>query len=258
MPHFIRSLFLLLLFLTPPFIAPAHSSRETAEEIIQKMVEKLRSHVNVAHYELNIQKPDWQRTLKMQVWDDRKNNRLFIRIQEPSKESGTAFLRLGHNLWSYLPKIEKVMKIAPSLMLQPWMGSDFSNDDLVKESSFIEDYTHQILSEEKEGDKTVIQLQLNPKPKAPVVWGKVVFKIWKEQNLPLEQSFYDEKGNRIKTLSFQDFKTLDGILMPTVWQMTPLNKEGSRSILKTLDIDFDPKPGVPDGFFSEQNLTRTH
>src|SRR6185436_746581 len=166
----------------------------------EKMIHKLRGHVNVAEYSMTVTRPSWTRALKMKVWDDRTHSRVFVRISEPAKEAGTSFLRLGYNLWNYLPSVEKVMKIPPSMMLQAWMGSDFSNDDLVKESSYIDDYTHEITGTEDQSGLKVFKIELTPRPNAPVVWGKVIFWVRDKDDLPVCEQFIDERGRLIKDL----------------------------------------------------------
>ncbi len=241
---------LILLSLLIPFRLHA----ETGKEVVEKMIQKLRGHINIAENRLTVVRPKWTRTLRIKCWDDRTNKRVFIRILEPSKDEGTSFLRLGFNLWNYLPKIERVMKIPPSMMLQPWMGSDFTNDDFVKESSYIDDYDHEIVSKEKRDGETVLKIALTPHPQAPVVWGKVILWVREKDHLPVEQHFLDERGRLIKDLHFMAFRTMDGILLPTRWELVPVIKEGQKTILELVSIDFDPIPPVPDSVFTEQNL----
>lgn len=227
---------------------------EDAKSVVEKMIHKLRGHVNVADYSMTVTRPSWTRTLKMKVWDDRTNSRVFVRISDPAKEAGTSFLRLGYNLWNFLPSVEKVLKIPPSMMLQPWMGSDFTNDDLVKESSYIDDYTHEITGRETVDGEPVLKIELTPKPNAPVVWGKVVYWVREKDDVPVRQNFIDEKGKLIKDLKFSDIRKMDGVTLPTRWEMTPVLKEGSRTVLILENIDFDPVPPVPESVFTEKNL----
>lgn len=221
---------------------------------ITRMIQKMRGHVNVAVYEMTVQRPSWTRTLKMKVWDDRARRRVFIRILEPAKEQGTSFLRLGYNLWNYLPSVEKTMKIPPSMMLQAWMGSDFTNDDLVKESSYIDDYDHVIAAKETRDGLTVLKIEMTPHQDAPVVWGKVIYWVREKDDLPVEQHFVDEHGRLIKDLVFSDYKVLDGVLLPARWEMKSVLKEGQKTILNLISLDFDPSPPVPESVFTERNL----
>ena len=224
--------------------------------VIEKMIYKLRGHANIAVYEMTVQRPAWTRSVKLKIWDNRSEKKILVRILEPLKDQGTGFLRIGYNLWNYLPQVEKVMKIPPSMMLQPWMGSDFSNDDLVKESSYIDDYDHQIVGKELREGAPVLKIELIPHPGAPVVWGKVIYWVRAKEDLPVEEQFLDEKGRLIKDLTFKDFKIMDGVLTPSVWVMKNVAKEGQSTTIRLLEINFDPSPPIPESVFTEKNLRR--
>ena len=244
-------LILLLIFAAFPSIA---AENKDGKALITKMIDTMRSHVNVSAYEMIVQRPQWTRSFKMKVWDQRLKKKVFVRILEPAKDKDVSFLRIGYNLWNYLPSVEKVMKMPPSMMLQPWMGSDFSNDDLVKESSYIDDYEHKIVGEEMQAGLKIIQVEMIPHKNAPVVWGKVIYWIREKDKLPVRQHFIDEGGNLIKELTYSDFKVLDGVLLPTRWEMTPVKKEGQKTTLHLLSIDFDPVPALSEAIFTEKNL----
>ena len=250
-----RKLFFLIaavIFMMPGF---GHAQDEdNAKARITRMIEKMRGHKNVSEIEMTVTRPAWTRTLKMKVWDDRSQKRVFIRLLAPAKEEGISFLRLGYNLWNYMPKVERVMKIPPSMMLQPWMGSDFTNDDLVKESSYIDDYDHKIVGREERDGLPVLRIELIPHPEAPVVWGKVIFWVREKDNLPLEEQFLDEGGRLIKDLRYSEFKTMDGTLLPVLWEMRPVLKEGQKTVIRFLTIDFDPSPPIAESVFTKQNL----
>lgn len=249
------SFFSLLLFSQLAFAA----DEKEAHDRVERMVHKMRGHVNVSDYQMTVTRPSWTRSMKMRVWDDRTHKRVFVRILEPTKDQGTSFLRIDYNLWNYLPSVEKVMKIPPSMMLQPWMGSDFTNDDLVKESSYIDDYDHQTAARETRDGLgqialSVIKIEMTPHPHAPVVWGKVIFWIREKDDLPVEQQFLDERGRLIKKLLFSDFKTQDGVLLPAHWEMNSILKEGQKTTLDLLSVDFDPVPPIAASVFTERNL----
>lgn len=246
---------IVFLFAMLPVLSQAASpAAPDAKSVIEKMIHKLRGHVNVSDYSMTVTRPAWSRTLKMKVWDDRTNSRVFVRLLAPAKDAGTSFLRINYNLWNYLPSVEKVMKIPPSMMLQPWMGSDFTNDDLVKESSYIDDYTHEITGHENVDGEPVLKIELTPKANAPVVWGKVIYWVREKDDIPVRQNFIDEKGKLIKDLKFLDIKKMDGVMLPSRWEMTPVLKEGQMTVLLLDRIDFDPVPAVPESVFTEKNL----
>lgn len=246
----LRHSFLILLF----GLIPSLGLAADAKQIIDSMIHKMRGHMNVSEYEMTVIRPNWTRKIKMKVWDDRKRQRVFVRILEPTKEAGTSFLRLGYNLWNYLPSVEKVMKIPPSMMLQPWMGSDFTNDDLVKESSYIDDYDHQVSAEETRDGEKVLKITLTPHPKAPVVWGSVVFWVRAKDDLPVQQHFIDERGRLIKDLLFKEYKVMDGVLLSSLWEISSVLKEGHKTTLQLNAVDFDPVPAVSEEVFTEKNL----
>jgi hypothetical protein len=198
------------------------------------------------------------RAVAFRSWDDRAEDRSFIRILSPAKDAGTGFLRLPPNLWTYVPRVERTMRIPPSMMLQPWMGSDFTNDDLVNESSDVEDYEHRLLriDESPEGHEGLraYVLEYKPREEAPVVWGKIVGWIAMEHFTPLRQDFYDEHGVKVRSMRFGDIREVDGRRVPHLWIMTPLEKQGHETRLRMDRIDFDAS--FDDGIFTTRNLKK--
>jgi negative regulator of sigma E activity len=244
-----RRVFLILALLALPSAAAANEAKATCE----RMIHRMRGHANVARYEMTVERPQWTRSIQIQAWDDRGKERLFLRILNPPKDQGVSFLKIGYNLWNYLPRVEKIVRIPPSMMLQPWMGSDFSNDDLIKESSYIDDYTHAIVGKETWEGEEVTQIELTPLPDAPVVWGKVVYWV-RNDDLPVQQHFLNEQGKLIKDLRFEEFKIMDGVMFPTFWIMRNVAKDGQKTTLQLLEVDFDPDPAIADSVFTQRNL----
>jgi outer membrane lipoprotein-sorting protein len=179
--------------------SPANAQELTASRIIAEADKLLRGDTNHGRYEMTITTPHWQRTLKMEAWAKGKN-KSFIHITYPAKEKDITFLKIDYSLWNYLPKIERVIKIPPSMMMQSWMGSDFTNDDLVKESSIVDDYEHRLLGTERLDDGEAYKIELIPKQDAPVVWGKIIFWVRKEGFIPLREEFYSERGELKKVM----------------------------------------------------------
>ena len=236
-------------------VRPAAATQVTlAKALVSEMIDHIRGHSNIAVYELTVIRPAWTRTTTLKVWDARGKNQLFLRILEPAKDKGIGFLRRGYNLWMYMPKVEKTLKIPPSLMLQPWMGSDFANDDLVKESSYIDDYTHRIDGEETVEGIKLWRIELTPKPDAPVVWGRLMLWLRQADRVPFRQQYFSENGELIRELRFREVKTVDGVPFPTVWEMTAAKKPGHSTRLIMRSIDFDPSPPIPESIFTEQHL----
>src|SRR5690606_7193369 len=141
----------------------------TAKEIIQKADERMRGNSNYAELSMEIIRPEWKRTMSMKSWAKGTEYAL-IYITAPAKDKGTVSLKIGNEMWNWLPSIERSIKVSPSMMMQSWMGSDFTNDDLIRQSSVVEDYDHRLLGEEKAGGADCYKVELTPKPEAPVVW----------------------------------------------------------------------------------------
>ena len=240
--------------------APAELAGLDAPAIARRAEDVLRSDRTYLEARMTVRSPRLgrARVVAFQSWDDRAMNRSFIRILSPAKDAGTGFLRLPPNLWTYVPRVERTMRIPPSMMLQPWMGSDFTNDDLVNESSDVEDYEHRLLriDESPEGHEGLraYVLEYEPREEAPVVWGKIVGWIAMEHFTPLRQDFYDEHGVKVRSMRFEDIREADGRRVPHLWIMTPLEKKGHETRLQLERIDFDAS--FDDGIFTTRNLKK--
>jgi outer membrane lipoprotein-sorting protein len=162
----------------------------------------------------------WERTVRFKAWSDGKD-KSFIVITYPKKDKGSTFLRIKTDMWQYVPKIEKTIKIPPSMMLQSWMGSDFTNDDLVKESSVVNDYTHALLREEEQA----YVVESVPRPDAAIVWGKIIQWIDKKKFVPVKDEFYDEDGLMVRRILYNDVKQLPDRYYPMRWEVEPLTEE---------------------------------
>ena len=196
-----------LLILTTPYLMFAQDDEPVhdVEAIVKKMDQLYRSETSHAEMEMQIATPHWERTLAMTVWT-KGMGKTFIRITAPKKELGVATLRIGNEMWNYLPKTNKVMKIPPSMMMGSWMGSDFTNDDLVRESSMLNDYTYKLIKPE-DAVPGQLYIQLTPKEDSPIVWGKIVAAVQSSDYIPVWQHFYDEQGNLMRVLNFKEIKT---------------------------------------------------
>ena len=234
------------------FPLPHHAQEERAREIVKKVDELYRADTSEALVEMEIVTPHWQRTLKMRVWSQGMD-KTFIRILEPKKERGVATLRIGNEMWNFLPKTNKVMKIPPSMMMSSWMGSDFTNDDLVKEFTFLESYDFEIFSIDnpKEGE---LYITCTPKKGLPIVWGYIIVAVKEEDYIPLWQKFHDEKGKLMREMIFKDIKTFGDRKIPSVLELTPKTKEGHKTVLKYLEARFDIP--LDDETFTLRNLRK--
>ena len=248
--RWIQCAFFLFLFHLMP--AQAFAQALSGSTLLERVENLLWGNTLQGEFDMTIQTPRWQRTLALGVWMDRPTRSL-IRIQAPAKEAGITSLRIGNEMWNYLPSVERTIKIPPSMMLQPWMGSDFTNDDLVKQSSIVNDYTHKVEEKVQDG-VAVYQVESTPRPDAAVVWGKIVYRIRKADHIPLSEEFYSESGELIRILSFSEVRTVDGRLIPTRWEMRPLAKPGNLTTVLVKDAVFD-RPLAAE-IFTQRNLQK--
>jgi len=226
---------------------------ESAKDIVQKANELIRANSSYNEVTMKIVKPDWSRELEMKIWSMEPKYSLVL-ISKPAKDKGVVFLKRKKEVWNWVPTISKVIKIPPSMMLQSWMGSDFNNDDLVRQSSIVEDYEHEIIAEEERDGYECYKIQLNPKPEAGVVWGKILTWITKKGYIQLQSDYYDEDDFLIKSMIGTDIQSMGGRTIPTHWEMIPLDKPGQKTIMDYKKIEFNIKTKA--SFFSQKNMKR--
>jgi outer membrane lipoprotein-sorting protein len=246
------SILLLAVFSLILLVNKAYAEELTVDEIVDRMDRLYRSDTSSAVVEMEIVSEHWRRTLNIDIWSEGLD-KTFMHINSPKKDAGIATLRINNEMWNYLPKINKVMKVPPSMMMSSWMGSDFTNDDLVKESSLREDYDAKII--EPEGsDPDNFYVELIPKEDIPIVWARLVFAVKKDNYMPLWEAYYDEKGRKMRLMEFTEPKEFSGRLIPSVLIMTPLNKPEKKTVIKYIELEFDVelKPDV----FTLRNLQR--
>ena len=229
------------------------SVAQDVSEIIRKADEKFRGESSRGQTTMIIERPNWSREISMKTWS-LGNDFSLIYITAPAKEKGQVFLKRKNEMWNWVPTIERMIKIPPSMMMQSWMGSDFTNDDLVRESSLVKDYSHKLLGEEIIMNYNCYKIELTPKTDAPVVWGKILMWVSKEKYHWLKAEYYDEDGILVNTELLSDIKRMDDRLMPTRMEMIPADKEGHKTILIFDDIEFDVD--LNESFFSQQNMKR--
>lgn len=240
MPYLPYWLILLMTVTGPVFSATdvAGTASVNGRQVVEHIEKLLWGKTSRGRYEMRIVTPHWQRTLKIDMWMQRPE-KTFIRILSPAKEAGTGSLRIGNEMWNYIPKVERIIKIPPSMMLQPWMGSDFSNDDLVKEGSVTQDYTHRIVGREQQGNDSILVVEALPKPEAAVVWGKLVYRVRERDLMPLQQDYFSERGERIKVMRFTRVQQMGGRLLPTRWEMKSLRKPDNSTVVELKEIVFN-------------------
>ncbi|MFA3782407.1 outer membrane lipoprotein-sorting protein [Melioribacteraceae bacterium 4301-Me] len=226
---------------------------QTAEKIVSKAEEILKGKTAHGIMEMIIKTPDFERTLKMESWWV-GNEKALIVIKSPKREAGNKTLKIKNEIWNYLKNTETTIKIPPSMMLQSWNGSDFTNDDLVRESNLSKDYNKNLIGEEPIGGKKCWKIELVPKPNAPVVWGKLYYWIRQKDYMPSIVQYFDEKGNLIRYIVYSDVKKFGSRTMPSVWTMYSKTKEGHSTTVKILEMELDIN--IPDKIFSFQELER--
>ena len=225
----------------------------TAKEVIDKANELMRGKSSQGVMTMKIIRPKWERTLSFKTWSKGTEYSL-IYVTAPAKEKGQVFLKREKEMWNWVPTIERMIKIPPSMMMQSWMGSDMTNDDLVKESSIVEDYDHQITgSETIEGYDCHI-IELIPHEDAAVVWGKIVSWVSKEEYFTMKNEYYDENGYLINRETLSKIKNVGNRIMPTFFEMIPVDKEGHKTTMEFTTMEFDIN--INDDFFSIQNMKR--
>lgn len=241
-----------LLFISILFLyKTAHC--QNAYEIVSKSQELLYANSTYTEILMEIIKPNWKRKYGMKIWALEPDYAL-IYITEPAKDKGTVTLKRKNEVWNFLPSIQKIIKIPPSMMNQSWMGSDFTNDDLVRSSSYKDDYYHKLIGYENFNNYLCYKIESIPKPDVGIVWGKIISLISKTEYMPLKTEFYDEEGNLIKSFIGSEIKILDGRKIPTYWEMISHDKPGNKTTLLYQKIKFNIR--IDQSFFSQQNMTR--
>jgi outer membrane lipoprotein-sorting protein len=234
-----------------PLLSSGQQPSLTAKEIIDKSNQLMRGSSAYAEITMTIIRPKWQRTLSMKSWS-KGNDYSLIYITAPANEKGQVFLKRQKEMWNWVPSIERMIKIPPSMMVQSWMGSDFTNDDLVKEASILDDYTHHLLGSEMQGGYECYKIELIPEENAPVVWGKIISWISKAGFMPLRNEYYDEDGFLVNIETLSDIKTIGNRTLPTRYELVPAEKQGNKTVMQFAQLRFNQPMG--DSFFSIQNM----
>ncbi len=222
-------------------------------EIIQKADQHLRGETSTSELKMEIVKPNWSRTIEMQSWSKGSDYSLIL-ITAPPRDKGTTFLMRQDEVWQWVPSISRTIKIPPSMMMQSWMGSDFTNNDLVQEASIVEDYTHTLLGDTTIRDYEAWIIKMQPKPEAPVVWEKVLVWVTKDNYIQLRSEYYGEDGELVNTLKMEEIQEMGGRMIPTRWVMIPAQEENQKTIMTYESIEFNTP--IPNSFFSIQNMKR--
>lgn len=232
-------------------VSPARAAEPTLEELLAKTDDLMRGNSSVGKMTMRVKTERWERSLTLKVWSEGKEKTL-VRVLAPAKEKGVATLKVGENVWNYLPNVDRTIKVPASMMSGSWMGSHFSNDDLVKEARFTDDFDCRFESRPAAGEGGYV-VACVPKPDAPVVWGKVVIRA-RGDLLPEEVVYYDEKGAVARTLTYDDVAELGGRTLPRRMKLVPADKpsEYTEVVYEELELD----RALPASTFSLQALER--
>ena len=242
----------LVVWLLLPGIALA-DDQPNAAQILDRVDDLYRGKSAQGKMTMKVVNPHYRRTISMDFWS-RGKEKSMVRIVRPRKERRTATLKNGNNIWNYLPKVNRTIKIPSSMMGGSWMGSDFTNDDLVKEHRMAEDYHSKVSFRGKRDGQEVIDITCIPKPQAAVVWGKLVVTVRRADLIPLRILYYKENGQLGRTMTFSDIKELGGRKLPTKMRVVPHDKRGHETVVVYDEITFDVQ--LPARFFSVDNLRK--
>ena len=240
---------LLSLFLSVGFLL----NGQDAYEIVKKTEDKLRGNQSYSELSMTIVRPRWERTIALKSWSRGTQNSLIL-ITHPARDRGTVYLKKGKEIYNWIPSIERNIKLPPSMMSQSWMGSDFTNDDLVNESSLIRDYQHELIGEVEVDGRKAWKIELVPNETAAVVWGKVILHIDQNEYIHLRTEFYDEEIDLVNIMEAKEIKDLGGKMLPSVLIMTPVDQEGHKTIMRYQSLDFDVN--IPREYFTTQYMKR--
>jgi outer membrane lipoprotein-sorting protein len=223
---------------------------QRARETVERVARLFSAKSSIATVKMQISNEDGQRSLSMKIWS--LGEKVLVRITGPQDEAGVAILKVGSDIRYYLPKSNRTVKVPASMATTSWMGSDFTIDDLVKETFLTRDYSISTSFDGKRGGVAVYEYTLTPKPEAAVVWGKIILQIRQADSVPTWQGFYDEDGKLVRELTFSEYKTIGGRLIPTRMVMRPADKAGAQTTIEYEDIAFDVP--ISEGTFSLPNL----
>jgi len=233
---------------------PAAAEQPAAPDIggvVGRLDDLFRSTASVGKVELVSKTETQGRHLKLRMWT-KGTDRALIIIDEPTREAGTATLRVGNNLWNWLPKIARTIRVPPSMMLASWMGTDFTNDDLVRESSLVHDFTATLTG--RSSDPAGWLLRLDVRPGAVGRWARIDWVVDDAGELPAIARYYDRRGRLARTMEFTDVKLMGGRRIPARMMLKSVDQPGHRMEMRFLEMQFDA--AVDEGVFSLSQLER--
>ncbi len=232
-------------------VGSSSAAAQTPREIVDRVDRLLRGESSRGTVTMEVVTQHWSRTMEMRIWSLGTTHAL-IRITAPTKDAGTATLKVADEIWNYLPRVDRTIKLPPSLMGASWMGSHFTNDDLVKDSRMIDDYDIAISYEGPRDGVPVWEFVLTPKPEAAVVWGRIEEQVRKGDLMPVWARFSDDRGNLARTMTFSDYRSMGGRLIPTKTVVRPADKPNEHTTISYQDLEFNIP--LDPSFFSLRRL----
>lgn len=229
------SLPLMIVFLL--ICSELHAADSEALVLVEKAFDYWRGMSSYSEFSMTIHRPDFERTMILKGWTRGRGDALFF-VQQPPKDAGNGSLKKGKEMWSYNPKINRAIKLPPSMMSQSWMGSDFSNDDLAKSDSILEDYNHSIVNQVEEDGHEVFTVESIAKEAAPVVWGKQILRI-RDDFILLSEQFFDEDMVLVKEMTAEHLVDFSGRIFPKIWTMRRADEEDRFTLLEYVTLEFD-------------------
>lgn len=245
-----RLVVVLTVFFTICFSIPSGMAQSDALLIVEKAFDYWRGISSYAEFSMTIHRSDFERTMVLKGWTKGRSDALFF-VKKPPKDAGNGSLKKGRDMWSYNPKINRAIKLPPSMMSQSWMGSDFSNDDLAKSDSILDDYHHAIIDQQGQDGHTVYTVESIAKEEAPVVWGKLVLKI-RDDDILLSEQFFDEDMVLIKEMTAENLVEFSDRLFPRIWTMRRVDEKDRYTKLEYVELEFDIE--IEDRFFTLASL----
>jgi outer membrane lipoprotein-sorting protein len=225
----------------------------SAKELVEKADENMEGESSISVMSMSIIRPTWERTLEFKNWVKGKEYALTL-ITAPAKEKGQTFLKRNNEMWNYIPSIGRLIKLPPSMMSQGWMGSDYTNDDVMNETSLSTDFEHKYTGNETLENNECKIIEMIPHDDSNIVWGKIITWISLKDHLFLKTEYYDEDDFLIRTELFENIQEMDGRRIPTRYVIIPADNPNQKTLINIKSMDFDPL--LDDDFFSQQNMKR--
>ena len=244
-------LIIALLSLSILFTDKAFPQQLSAKQIVEKANEKINGESSRGKMAMTIQRPEWSREVQMKYWSKGRDFYM-IYITAPARDEGQVFMKRFNDMWNWMPSINRMIKLPPSMMSQSWMGSDFTNDDLVNMNSIVDDFDHTIIGSDTLQNFECYKIELIPHEDAAVVWGKIYMWISQKEFYELRAEYFDEDGNLVNIMTGSEIRQMGDRKLPAVMTMTPADKPGHKTIMEMVDVEFNVD--ISDDFFSQQNM----